>query len=177
MTEQIKRVHPFEIAKLGVAPFRPAGSYIDQGPKKIKINGVELESGAPGQPMGSCDYCGRGILICFRVKDSTGRSFVVGSKCIEKTTHKGHPVYTAVQKVKRARAKEQRDQRDALKITQLKTWLEDPKVIDLLKAQPHAQKWRADKGETEHDRVIWYLKNAGVKGKIEMYKKIKALIA
>ena len=176
MTDQIKKVHPFEIAGLGKGPFKYTGHYEDRGPKKTMINGVACEVGAPDQPMGACDFCGNGIAYCCTIRSSDGKEFIVGTSCVEKTWHKGHPIYNAVQKEVRARKKAQTDQRNAEKIAQLKTWLEDPEVRDLLKSKKHPQQWRADQGDTRLEWALWFMKNAGVSGKLKIYRTIKKMI-
>ena len=77
-----KQLHPFEDAGLGVAPFRFVGVENRVGPISLG-NGVTV--GAPGQPMGVCDYCSQGIKECCIIQDSTGKTFVVGNVCVGKT--------------------------------------------------------------------------------------------
>lgn len=77
-------VHPFESAGLGIAPFRYLGCETRVGPLRYVERGVEVEVGRPGQPMGTCDLCGMGIKYCHLIKSSDGKSFVVGSDCVEK---------------------------------------------------------------------------------------------
>lgn len=93
--------HIFEAAGLGLAPFRCVGCYVDKGPRDL---GNGLTAGAPGQPMGTCDYCGTGILYCFRIVSSDGKSFVVGSDCVAKTGDAG------LRKVVDAELKRQKDE-------------------------------------------------------------------
>lgn len=84
MTDKTYVIHPFEAAGLGVAPFRYMGMVVRVGPIKSIWNGVEVETGAHGQPMGSCDYCGQGIKYCVVVADTTGKQFEVGCDCAER---------------------------------------------------------------------------------------------
>lgn len=67
--------HPFERAKLGVAPFRCISMQ------------TNWYSAGPGhkQPGGSCDYCGTGIAYEYVILDSTGKQFKVGSDCVLRT--------------------------------------------------------------------------------------------
>ncbi len=71
--------HPF--ARLGPGPYRVIGCERRVGPVQ-DANG--FSSGAPGQPMGCCDHCGRGIADCYQVKASNGVIFTVGCDCVEK---------------------------------------------------------------------------------------------
>lgn len=73
-------------AKTRKAPFR----LVDVGERRGPIRftdpqtGVTMECGAPGQPMGVCDYCGQGIAVCCTVRGADGRQFTVGSDCVRK---------------------------------------------------------------------------------------------
>lgn len=86
MTEKI---HKFEEAGLGKAPFQVVGVHEERGPKVTYIDGIRCESGAPGQPVGTCDYCGTGIADCYEIRSSDGKEFVVGSDCVAKTGDAG----------------------------------------------------------------------------------------
>lgn len=74
-------IHPFEAAGLGLAPFKLIGFDRKVGPIKME-DGTEV--GAPGQPMGTCDFCGTGIADCYRIKSSDLKTFVVGCDCVLK---------------------------------------------------------------------------------------------
>ena len=166
-------VHPFELAGLGKAPFKFVGSYTDIGPKKWVENGVQCESGAPGQPMGACDFCGTGIAYCFQVKSSDGTTSVVGSSCVEKTFSKGTRVYTEVENVVRARKREQREKRALVKIEQAREWLTVPAIRGALSGRPHPSKHREALGDTLLDWCHWSLENAGTTGKLRVFSAIK----
>ena len=77
----MEKKHIFERADLGKAPFKYVGYSEERGPKYL---GNGLWAGAPGQPMGSCDYCGTGIAHVFHVKSADGHRFKVGSECVKK---------------------------------------------------------------------------------------------
>lgn len=81
------KIHPFEKAGLGAAPFKCVAAYEKRGPIKSydAKSGVTLEIGYAGQPMGTCDYCGTGIALCFEIKSADGKRFIVGSDCVAKT--------------------------------------------------------------------------------------------
>ena len=73
-------MHVFEKAGLGIAPFKFIGMHIDVGPHRYTDEfGVTTEVGSPGQPMGTCSYCGAGIKFVCRVQDSRGHVFDVGT--------------------------------------------------------------------------------------------------
>lgn len=65
-------LHPFEDAGLGLAPFRCT----DMTQRRVP---------GSGQPAGTCDFCGNGILFCFHVESSDGKKFIVGSDCVLRT--------------------------------------------------------------------------------------------
>jgi hypothetical protein len=68
-------MHPFEKAGLGKAPFRCIAVET-----KWHHNGDGTK-----KPGGSCHYCGTGILYCFKIEGTDGKTFVVGSDCVLKT--------------------------------------------------------------------------------------------
>ena len=75
------KIHRFEAAGLGKAPFRCVGVEHRVGPIKIG----EFWVGSPGQPMGSCNFCGQSIADCFVIRSADAREFIVGCDCVEKT--------------------------------------------------------------------------------------------
>jgi hypothetical protein len=89
ITEADLGQHVFERSGLGNAPYRLVDVYSDVGPKKSFIGGVTVEVGYPGQSMGRCDHCGTAIGTCYKIKSSDGKSFVVGSSCVEKSGDTG----------------------------------------------------------------------------------------
>ena len=78
-------IHCFTTAGLGRAPFTYVGCYEDRGPHvTILEGGIRREVGAPGQPMGTCAFCGRGIAICCTIESADGKRSTIGSECIKK---------------------------------------------------------------------------------------------
>lgn len=69
-------IHPFTRAGLGQPPFRVKAFYEKR---------YQACPGAPVQVGGSCDYCGTGIALVYRIVSADGREFEVGSTCVEKT--------------------------------------------------------------------------------------------
>lgn len=89
----MEKVHPFEKAGLGQAPFRciglwsmPSKSVLEQNPEAYNM---AMASGPKGLAKGCCDYCGTGILHHYIIQDKTGHKFVVGSECVFKTADSG----------------------------------------------------------------------------------------
>lgn len=171
------KIHPFEAAGLGQAPFRYVGCFEDRGPHRSEVNGVECWVGAPGQPMGTCQYCGQGIAICCRIESADGKSFIVGSDCVLKTTKvsattdvdRAHALL--VKKVnadKNARARDSRKKREHAHLDEIRTWLDAH--ADALKALPNPRR----EGETLWDQVVWFRAHAGYAGMSSLYKGLRA---
>lgn len=158
-------IHPFEAAGLGKAPFRYAGM-VDQdiryGNAVVKINGVECET----KPGGTCDYCGTYIVHMFRVTSSDGRTFKVGSDCIEKVDAK--LIVPVKADIKQFKAKQDRERIEAAR-----SMLERPDVVEILKAFPHPQPKAAYNGATFHDYAVWIMRNAGITGKLGVARAIE----
>ena len=172
-------VHNFEIAKLGKAPFKVVGSYTDVGPKVSVVDGLRCEVGAPGQPMGSCDYCGQGIMYCFKIQGSCGQTFVVGSKCVEKTNAKGSRVYNDVERVMLGHKRDRRHANEKKKIQELKDLLADRMVQDMLRALPHPNKYYATElKQTLLDHCNWTMENVhcGTTAKLKTLRHVKKLL-
>lgn len=168
--------HQFEAAGLGVAPFRYVGFRERRGPEKIlDKNGVwhGEECGSPGQPMGTCKFCGQCIAICCEIVSADGKRFIVGSDCVEKTGDAGlRKVKTEVAKYKR----EQSLAKERVRIAQLNLRLSsDMNLRKLLASKPHPQKWRRDEGESLLDSVEWFMDNAGHSGKIKTARMVSRL--
>lgn len=159
-----KKVHVFEAAGLGKAPFTWVGYHEERGGKVTEIDGVTVTVGAPGQPLGTCAFCGTGIAICCEIVSSDGKSFVVGSDCVLKTGDKGLKVQ--VDEMKRvANIKKQLAQVEAGRV-----WIDENREI--LASIPHPNKrgsWL--------DTVEWFYKNAGRSGKLRIVKAAKIAVA
>lgn len=130
-------VHPFERAGLGLAPFSCIGMTHEVGPRKL-ADGSEV--GAPGQPMGTCQYCYQGIAYVYVVRSADGRTFNVGSDCVAKV---GQVVVSpSVAATERKFAREQRkaakDRRETKLRDELRALIADPAVAARLAGTPDA---------------------------------------
>tara|TARA_Y100000310_G_scaffold242237_1_gene246377 strand:- start:79 stop:708 length:630 start_codon:yes stop_codon:yes gene_type:complete len=171
--ETAKAVHRFEAAGLGKAPFRYVGVEERRAVAVQTADGFTVSGGAPGQPTGTCDFCGTGIAQCCVVRSADGREFIVGNSCIEKVGDLG---------LKQAAAKDlnkmKRDLRhasEAKRIENAKVLMADPKIQAALKAEAHPNEWRASKGETKFDSFEWMMKNAGNAGMIRIARQLEKL--
>jgi hypothetical protein len=116
-TENKNLVHPFEFAKLGVAPFAfvvlltaPSTSLAEANATAYEnaqrdfwqsLRGFGISSG------GSCEYCGTPIKNHCVIRDSAGKHFVVGCDCVRKT--EDGKLIDTVEKARRAILTEARD--------------------------------------------------------------------
>lgn len=87
-------LHPFELAGLGVAPFRCLGVY------------------DAGKVARGCNYCGTGIRIICRIRSRDGKEFVVGCDCVMKLQRVDNVLTTAVEKARKAIEREKREKRN-----------------------------------------------------------------
>lgn len=164
------QMHPFEKAGLGKAPFYYAGYEVKVGP--IKLADGMTQIGSPGQPMGSCDFCGQGIAICVSVKSSDGQRFVVGQDCAEKIyrqygTEERDPFIRKMKEAKRKHNREVRHKREAEKIAAGKEWAEANREKLEVTSNPQRE------GESLWDKYEWFMKCAGNAGKIRVMKELK----
>lgn len=174
MTNTENSIHRFESAGLGKAPFRYVGFRELRGPiKELDKDGnwTGFEIGSPGQPMGTCAYCGQGIAICCEIVSADGRSFIVGSDCVEKTGDAGlRKVKTDVQKF----AREKQKAREAVRIAAALDRLEnDAELRAALAAQPHPNEWRREQGDTLLDAYEWRAKQSGHSGKLKIARELE----
>lgn len=157
-------LHVFEKAGLGKAPFRCVGMERKVGPITLRDG---LTVGAPGQPMGTCDFCGTGIADCFQIVSADGRSFVVGCDCVAKTSDSGlrKVVDAKVRELRRERDRMRRAAADQKVTVELAELLADESVKAKLAARPHPAKWAADEGKTAADYVAWMRRACGATGR------------
>lgn len=165
--------HKFETAGLGKAPFTYTGSYELRGPIKIADGSY---SGAPGQPMGTCQYCSQGIAICCQIRSSDGREFIVGSDCVLKVGDAG---LTRIVKAEvNARKREMQKARDAKRIAAAVDAFEGNREI--FATLPHPRGFtdrQTGAALTLADQVDWMLANSGNAGKVRTARVIEKIVA
>ncbi|MDD5301541.1 MAG: hypothetical protein PHS14_00415 [Elusimicrobia bacterium] len=160
------KIHLFERAGLGRAPFKLVDIVIRVGPYPLG-NGSYV--GAPGQPVGSCKYCGEGIATCCVIEDADGRRFDVGNICVYK-----HGDVGLVAKTKKLIAKKNTEARHAREVKKI-DWATAklPEVVGRWKADPHPYKDMAERGRTLWDWAQWMMANAGNRGKLQVAKLLE----
>lgn len=173
--------HPFEVAGLGVAPFRCVGVEHRVGPIKSfdpKFPGVTIEVGSPGQPMGTCDYCGTGIADCYVIVSADNKRFIVGSDCVARTYREVD--LSVPSSVRVAMAKVARDKREVRAQAKREALLAilQPLLVDaraILEANPAAfvtEPHPMISGKTLRSYYEFLLQNAGDATRIATCRKI-----
>lgn len=176
----LKRVHPFERANLGVAPFKYDGYSIEK---------YQACPGAPIQPGTCCDYCSTGIMEVHYIKSADGRRFKVGSDCINKLRTDGKSTIglsRADIALLQAAARAMRDinhtkavaKAKAVKTT-VESQLANEAVRLALTALPHPRGFvdrTTGNAMTLLDWAEWMMQNAGAAGRAKVAKAIKAVI-
>lgn len=156
--------HSFE--HLGPPPYRVVGVEVRRGPIQL---GNGLMVGAPGQPMGTCQHCGMGIAEVWSVRASNGHVFEVGCVCVGKASK---PLQQEGERIARLVRLADKHARDDKRISEATAALSccttsKPKLAAALAAKPHPMKYRADRGETLLDYVLFMLHHAGRSGGIK----------
>lgn len=158
-------LHVFERAGLGKAPFRVIGCEVKRGPIRISSSGgTEHWVGAPGQPMGTCDFCGQGIAECWSIRSADGRVFTVGCDCVSKTGDAGLRRGMSPYRIAASHA------RDDARIARCAEALQRQYVQDALAAQESP----TGRG-TALDWAKWMMVNAGRAGKVRVARVVEAL--
>jgi len=169
-------MHPFEKANLGKAPFRSLNVFVSEGPITLP-NGITV--GSPGQPMGTCDYCGTGIKYCCKVESADNRTFVIGLDCANKLYTSSNqtssqlardPVYQEIKKEKLRLQRKKRHQREAKQLAEGKEWAHANHQA--LHSIPNYDRNGNQRG-TLWTSYEWYLRHAGTSGNLKNYKYMK----
>lgn len=173
-TTTCDRIHPWEKAGLGKAPFAWLGVFEDYGPHKVERDGITFETGAPGQPMGCCAYCGQGIGECHQIRSADGKKFVVGCDCVRRIESEGSPVYTATERAHRdlqnKKARVRASLKDESVSAELDALMAEPTTTAKLAASPSAYAWQAAKGATRLDDWKFIVSRCGASGRARMLK-------
>jgi len=167
------RIHVFERAGLGKAPFRLVNVVERRGPQPIGGPDSSLTVGAPGQPMGSCKFCGEGIADCYVIESADGKRFDVGCVCVGKTGDAG--LRKQVDAARRQRDREKRLVRDQANTMWAQEQLRRVEVCVALNAQPYPYQWMADQGHTRLSWAEWMLEHAGAAGRAKVTSYLRKL--
>lgn len=158
--------HAFEVAGLGVAPFRFVG---------FSESVINYPDGTQ-QASGCCDYCSTGIRYCCHIKSADGKTFVVGTNCVEKTGDKGiMQAYKQSAEFRKLQS-DKRNAKGAEARAAVETLIEENKAK--LAAAPHPYGFndrQTGKPLTLLDQVLWMKSNCGNSG-ITQYRKTLARV-
>ena len=180
MATTTDRIHPWEkTGRLGKAPYTWLGVDELRGPIRTTLpDGVVLEQGSPGQPMGSCAYCGQGIAERHHIRSADGVQFTVGCDCVRKTHHAGERVLATAERAARdlrnAKARERNARTAKESKVAIEKLLADEAVRTRLAAQPSRHEWKRVQGGTRLEDVEWLARNAGHTGRQKLLKNLAA---
>jgi hypothetical protein len=139
------KVHAFEEAGLGKAPFRFVA--IERRP-------------------GGCHYCGTAIYEHCIIVSADEKVFAVGTTCVYKTGDRG--LVDTVKRAAREAKREAQYERDLKRIQDARAALSE--VADVLAAHPHPYGFA---GATLLDWAKWMLANAGNSGRLKAARAIE----
>jgi len=175
MTTATNRVHPFEQAGLGIAPFKLVGTFVS------KYQAIPGDPNCPIQPGSSCDYCAQGIMLVCVIRGADGRDFKVGYDCAAKTTRDAattadQKLAAAIDGARRKLNRKKAHVRAADKAAELAMLLDSEFARVRLASLPHPNKWRASEGDTLLQWAMWMLNKAGAAGQARALKAVKAAL-
>lgn len=101
----IAKIHPFESAGLGLAPFRFLGM----------TENVIRHADGHCQPGGHCHYCYTGIKYECNIGSSDGKTFIVGTDCVRKLGRNDNKLISDVEREVAKIEKAKRDEANRLK--------------------------------------------------------------
>lgn len=88
-----EKIHKFELAGLGKAPFRCVGLAQIPSPSLAEHNPDAYNNALRMLPRdygcGTCNYCGQPIMNCYLINSADGHKFAVGCECVRKTGDAG----------------------------------------------------------------------------------------
>lgn len=164
-------VHPFQQSGLGTAPFFYVG-----------MNEIVLRHpDGSTQAAGTCDHCGACIRYAFSIRSTDGKISKVGSDCICKLNRDDNrfidKVEAEVRKLKRAASqaanKKRKEQGYARTQAMYARITSDESVRETLASHPHP---RAFEGLTLLDWATWMMKNAGLRGMLEVCRVVDKIL-
>lgn len=133
--------HIFEQYKLGKAPFKYRGCFVNDKPT-------------------SCAFCLTTITHCVLVESSDGKRFVVGSTCIKNAGDEGIIRAFKTDPAERKRKREMRHAREAKRIAKIEAYMNEHQGV--LEATPNKDR----DGESLWDAYEWIMGQCGNSGKL-----------
>jgi hypothetical protein len=121
-----KKVHPFEMSGLGLAPFRFVGIWtqptINEESSNIEAYNIDMKN-RPECCQFMCDHCGTAIMVHCIIENSAGKRYAVGQDCIRKNDAEGC-ADEALIAVKQRERDIRREKREAKRIRDHENWLD-----------------------------------------------------
>ena len=155
MNATVEKIHKFEAAGLGIAPFRFIG--VETAGDRAAVQRERESAGMvfTTNYATSCDYCGQGIQNAFRVRSADGREFKVGCECIRKTGDAG--LMRAVSDEESAKRRQKSAKRREAKVERERRLLAAFRAGECasLRSQPHPK----GREGSAHDYVAWCVDN------------------
>lgn len=107
----MEKIHLFEQAGLGIAPFRCVGFASLPNRELAEKNPTAYNNALRDMPSGyhygTCQYCSTALTNHCLIKSSDGKQFVVGSECVRKTGDRGMVDFAARAKREAVQARKQ----------------------------------------------------------------------
>jgi hypothetical protein len=116
-----EKIHKFEAAGLGKAPFRCVGLAKIPSPSLAEANPDAYNNALRALPpkfrCGTCHYCGQPIMNNYLIVSSDGHQFAVGCECVAKTgdaglTNKTKALKRQADREARAKARQEKYERE-----------------------------------------------------------------
>jgi hypothetical protein len=160
------QIHVFEKAGLGKSPYKYLGCEVARGPIQMPGGGT---CGAPGQPMGACQYCSTGIAYLFWLESADGKKFYVGSDCIFKSGDAG--LQRIIAPLVAQHNKEIRDARSTVLINLFTDYLSKNPTYWQDDKRPHPFAWAAAQGKTHGDYNRFCNEHSGISSKARLARQ------
>lgn len=171
MSNAAARIHPFEKAGLGTAPFRFVRHY------RSVFQAIPGDPSCPVQSGSSCDYCANGISEVYVVRSADDLEFKVGCDCIgrvakEAATDADQKLAAAADSARRKANRAKAHAKSAVVKERLEELLATENVRDLLATQPHPKFC----SKTLLDHADWMLTHSGAAGRAKLLKVVLAAL-
>lgn len=158
-----RRVHKFEIAGLGPAPY----VFL-----RVEKRAYQACQGAPVQPGTTCDYCGTSIMFAFILRAADGSEFKVGCDCVHKTNDTR--LIGAIADAERRHRREVTEARENAQIAEFEPHLDA--FLSRFASEPHPNSYYASQGKTRADYKRFCWMNSGRAGRAKLARTwLKAL--
>jgi len=117
MMQSNDTIHKFELANMGKAPFKIVGFFKLPSASSAEANPLSYQEQLKVMPkgfgIGSCTFCGIGLINNYLIESSDGKKSAVGCDCVKKVGDKGLTTQIKeMQRIARREAREAKRQAD-----------------------------------------------------------------